>query len=413
MEIGNRVKDKVIACLFHEIQNRKISQAEFARIVAMRHGIKFDKAVFPQVKNEDNRNYSVIKDSSWLTLARHYHVLEDNIWETVQTQAYISVQAHLEKCQEFGTWQVLCDRAGIGKSYAATEYAREHKNVFYIDCSEYPGKCDLIRYFAGLFGLQKTGGIDRLWRDAVNELLLLDKPLIIWDEFGDCAEAVISLAKGLYNRADVCGGQMTLGCYFIGADNLQQRLQDGRRTKKRSYAEFWSRFNGKITGLNYAKQQDSFAQQLRNEVERIVDANLPEELAEKRDKVIERSLETGGVRAIRNEIAIQKMLAQKKGQLGGSKPLSLEQECSRIRYDRMVTSVKTPSKSGDEYLFALIRNEKIVAFGSVQGNYGGGVTVSADNNGVKTMCAEKERLSRAEGELEKSLYQRIERYKIE
>lgn len=314
MEITNKIKDKVVSRLLAELSKRKMSQAEFSKMLVLRHGIKFDKSALSQIKNRDNRNYSVIKESSWLALARYYRVMEDYTWETVPTKAFISVQAHLEKCQEFGTWQVLCDRAGIGKSYAAKEYERTHPNVFYVDCSEYPGKSDFVKYLAGLFGLEKTGGIDKLWRDVTNELLLLDRPLLILDEFGDCAEAVITLMKGLYNKSNM-GDQMTLGCYFIGADNLKKRLEDGRRTSKRSYAEFWSRFNDRITGLNYGRPQSVFVQELRKEIEAIVDANLPEELADKRDDVIERSLATNGVRAIRNEIAIQKMLAEKKSQL--------------------------------------------------------------------------------------------------
>ena len=202
MEITNRIKDKVTDCLFFELKERKVSQAEFARIIALRHGIKFDKSVLSQIKCVRDRNYSVIKDASWLVLARHYRCMDDNVWETVDTKAFITVQTHLEKCQEHGVWQVLCDRAGIGKSYAAKEYACGHSNVIYVDCSDYPGKGDFVRFLAGQFGLQNTGGIDRLWRDVTNELLLLYKPLLILDEFEDCAEAVITLMKGLYNKAN-------------------------------------------------------------------------------------------------------------------------------------------------------------------------------------------------------------------
>lgn len=313
MEITNRIKDKVTDCLFFELKERKVSQAEFARIIALRHGIKFDKSVLSQIKCVRDRNYSVIKDASWLVLARHYRCMDDNVWETVDTKAFITVQTHLEKCQEHGVWQVLCDRAGIGKSYAAKEYACGHSNVIYVDCSDYPGKGDFVRFLAGQFGLQNTGGIDRLWRDVTNELLLLYKPLLILDEFEDCAEAVITLMKGLYNKANL-GSQMALGCYFIGADNLQKRLEDGRRVSKRSYAEFWSRFNGRITTLNYGKKQDAFGSELRREIEAIVDANLPEELADRREEIIEKSFATNGVRAIRNEIVIQKMLLKKRRQ---------------------------------------------------------------------------------------------------
>lgn len=307
MELTNKIKDRVIERLFAEQQQRGVSQAEFAKMVAIRHDIKFDKAVLPQIKKVDGRNYNAIKDTSWLILARHYNALGGSGWNTVRTSAFITVQAHLEKCQRFGVWQMLCDRAGMGKSYAAVEYARSNKNVFYIDCSDYSGKSDFIQYLAGLFGLEKTGSLNKLWREVTDELLLLDSPLLILDEFGDCADIVVTLMKGLYNKANM-GDRMALGCYFIGADNLEKKLIDGRRGKKKSYAEFWSRFNERVTRLNFSRKPQEFTGELQKEIEAIVDANLPELLRDKREDVIRKSLETNGVRAVQNEIAIQRML---------------------------------------------------------------------------------------------------------
>ena len=143
-----------------------------------------------------------------------------------------------------------------------------------------------------------------------DELLLLDSPLLILDEFGDCADIVVTLMKGLYNKANM-GDRMALGCYFIGADNLEKKLIDGRRGKKKSYAEFWSRFNEKVTRLNFSKKPLEFEAELAKEIEAIVDANLPESLRDKREDVIRKSLATKGVRAVQKEIAIQRMLVNK------------------------------------------------------------------------------------------------------
>lgn len=115
MEITNRIKDKVTDCLFFELKERRVSQAEFARIIALRHGIKFDKSVLSQIKYEKERNYSVIKDTSWLVLARHYRCMEDNAWETVDTKAFITVQTHLEKCQEYGICRCFVTVQALGR----------------------------------------------------------------------------------------------------------------------------------------------------------------------------------------------------------------------------------------------------------------------------------------------------------
>ena len=309
MEITTEVKDRVIECLYNERERRGVTWTKFASIVSERNAVRFNKSAFSQInKPKRLRNYRVVKDSTWLTLARYYNILEARSWNTAKTKAYITVQAHLEKCREYGIWQMLCDRAGIGKSYAAREFAQKNKNVFYIDCSEYNTKTDFIVFLAQQFGLDATSrNISRLWRETINELLVLDKPLLILDEFGDCSDKVITLMKSLYNRANM-GDYMALGCYFIGADNLEQKLIDGRMRKKPSYAEFWSRVNKRVTRQNYGATVDDFMKELKNSTEAIVDANLTEELKDKRNTIIEKSLVTGGVRSIQNEIAIMKML---------------------------------------------------------------------------------------------------------
>lgn len=314
MELTNNIKDRVIEALFSEYARRvassptgKYAQVEFARMIALRHEIKFDKAVIPQIKKVKGRNYNAINEVSWLILAKHYNVLDESAWKTARTKAYVRIQAQLGVCKKFGIWQMLCDRAGIGKSYAAVKYARENRNVFYVDCSEFPSRGDFILCLAGQFGIEKTGSYNKLWRDVTNELLLMDAPLLILDEFGDCADAVVTLMKGLYNKANT-GDRVLVGCYFIGADNLKKKMEDSRRSRKPSYAEFWSRLNEKIVSLEYERTPSGFREELKGEIEKIVAANLPEEMKDGASKIIEETMKTGAVRAAQKEIAKLKMV---------------------------------------------------------------------------------------------------------
>lgn len=48
MELTKEIKDKVAFNLFLELRRLGVSQAEFARRVALRQGIKFDKSVLPK-----------------------------------------------------------------------------------------------------------------------------------------------------------------------------------------------------------------------------------------------------------------------------------------------------------------------------------------------------------------------------
>ncbi len=307
MEITSQIKERVVNALLNDMQQRGFgSQNEHAKYMANLLSIPFDKAAMSQIKKPSG--YKAIKDSSWLKFAKYFNLLSKNSWNTAQTNTYIVVQTALDLCKTDGIWQVLCDIAGVGKSYAAYEYSQHRKEtVFYIDCSDCSSKSDFILELARQLGLQRTSTYNKLWREVTNELLLLDRPLLILDEFGDVAEGVVTLLKGLYNKSDM-GDHMALGAYFIGADNLKKRLTDGRKRNKPSYAEFWSRFDNQITSLNFDRRPDNFRTELKSEIEKIVDQNLPAELSDKRDLIIEKSLKTNGVRAIRKEIALQQKI---------------------------------------------------------------------------------------------------------
>lgn len=308
MKITDEIKEKVVNALLRDMQERGFtSQNEYAGYIRNMVDIPFDKSAFSSIKKAEKRHF--LKDASWLKLAKHFNVLSENSWQTAETNTYITVNTHLDACKTYGVWQVLCDRAGIGKSYAAQAFAKRHKEtVFYVDCSEYFTKSDFIMALARQLGMEKTGSYNQLWRDVTNELLLCDNPLLILDEFGDVHESVITLMKSLYNKADM-GDHLALGVYFIGADNLRKRLKEGKRKQRQSYAEFWSRFNEGITDLNFTPRPDAFQNELRAEIEKIVDANLPAAIAKKRDEVVENCLRTYGVRSIRKEIAKQVLMS--------------------------------------------------------------------------------------------------------
>lgn len=307
MEITPQIKECVVSALLADMRQREKSQADYAKFIAGQLNIPFDKAAFSQIKKADSRN--AIKETSWLKLSKYFGVLDGGrLWQTAITATYRNIHTALDLCRENGIWQVLCDNAGLGKSYAAVDYARQYcKSVIYIDCSDCGTKSDFIMAFARHFGLERISTYNQLWRDIVAEILLMDHPLIILDEFGDVAEAVITLMKGLYNKAD-SGDRMEVGVYFIGANNLRVRLSRGRKQNKPSYAEFWSRFNNNITTLDFSEKTSDYVEQLKEDVTIIVDANLPVDLQEKRTIIIEKCAKTMGVRSIRKEIALQKRI---------------------------------------------------------------------------------------------------------
>jgi len=303
MKITPELKQEVVTALERDmIQRGSKSQAEYSRYIKHLLNIPFDTSAFSTIKKVDGR--SAIKDTSWLKLAYHFGLMR-NDWQTAQTATFNTIQVAMELCQENGIWQVLCDRNGIGKSYAARAYAEAHKDsVIYIDCSQHTTLVSFIAAVGRQVGVPMKRTYSEQWELITDTLILMEKPLLVLDELGDVDDRVITLLKGLYNKADN-GGTMELGFYGMGADNLQQRLENGRLYKKRSYAEFWSRFDNQTTALNFKNDPQSYLLELREELEAIIDANLPKEILEQRTFIIKKCLQTMGVRSVKKEIALQ------------------------------------------------------------------------------------------------------------
>ncbi|NDW10928.1 AAA family ATPase [Dysgonomonas sp. 520] len=306
MTITAEIKQMVVDTLFQDMKDRGIeSQAEYARYIKALLSVPFDKAALSSIKKPEKRN--MLKDSTWLKLATHFNLLSDGSWNIAPTHGYITMTTYLNTCKKHGLWKVVCDHASFGKTTAAMDFCNKHKDTaFYIDCSEYTTKGDFITALARQFGLERTGTFNQLWQDVTDELLLLDKPLLVLDEFGDVHDSIITLLKSLYNKANR-GDHVALGVLHIGADNLKKRMIDGKRKQKQSYAEYWSRIGDDLLTLNFhnPEKPKQAAKLLESDAEKILELNMPESLAEYKDDILKKVVCMRNLRIIREQINIK------------------------------------------------------------------------------------------------------------
>lgn len=309
MLITSQIKEKTVDALLSDMNARGYtSQNKYAQYIRSILDIPFDKSAFSQIKKEDGRN--ALKDASWLVLAKHFNLIGDNVWQVAETHTYMTMQTYLASSKKYGLFRILCDHASYGKTFAANVFAENNKDsVFYVKCSEHSTKAEFIEALAQQLGLEKTGTYNKLWREVTDKLLLMDKPLLILDEFGDVHDSVISLLKALYNKADR-GDHIGIGVFHIGADNLRKKLFDGRRRQKQSYAEYWSRFGEDILTLNFENPDNIHqAQQiLESDANKILDANLPPEMEQFRAEIFKKAVSRRDLRIIREQINVKREL---------------------------------------------------------------------------------------------------------
>jgi len=213
-----------------------------------------------------------LSDAKWIRLARELGVeLSDRpAWKTANTKVFQIVTKQLEICQQNAESALLCDLSDIGKSYAAQWYARNHKNVVYVDCSQVKTKSQLIRFIAKAFGIDHTAKYAEVYADLVYYIKSLQNPLVIFDEAGDLQYAAFLEIKALWNAVEgICG------FYMIGADGLKAKIQRAITNKKVGYTELFSRFGRKY--INFVPlDTDSRKEFTQGDAICIIKANMPE-----------------------------------------------------------------------------------------------------------------------------------------
>ncbi len=227
-------------------------------------------------------HYDDVKVDKWINMAHvvGYVLDEVNGWVIVPTATYITITAQLEACRKSSITGMFCDKAGIGKTEAAKDFAKKHKNVAYVDCSKAKSKQRFINTIMRAFGCEMQGTYyDRLDR-LENLVKTLDKPTMIFDEAGDLDYPAYLEIKSLYNRLE---GYCAF--YQIGADGLREKIERNRGHFKVGYDEIYDRFGGKYQKIvpEQPKNKHTF---MITQARQVLKANAPDMTADQIEEVI-------------------------------------------------------------------------------------------------------------------------------
>lgn len=212
-----------------------------------------------------NRKWENISDTMWMKLQAQVCGVQG--WRLCETTAYKSLMLYMADAQEDANVIWVTGSAGIGKSTAAHEYAKTHRDVFVLTCSEDMTRADFVRELASIIGVNAQGlKVRETLQEIIRELLTKDAPLLIFDEGDKLTDSVLYYYVSLYNALeDLCG------MVFLSTDYIQKRISRGVQSCKKGYDEIDSRICRRFVGLTAVNS---------NEVAAICRANgLEDELA--------------------------------------------------------------------------------------------------------------------------------------
>lgn len=202
-----------------------------------------------------NTKYESISDDMFSRIAaqigfsfEHWTICES---ENFRLATYVLADAQMYKNV---TWMV--GDAGCGKTTAAIEFRRTHRNVFYILCSEDMKRSDFVREIAKQVcaPTDSTSNLRDMLDYALGMIGFLQNPLLIFDEGDKLTDCVLNYFISIYNRLE---GRA--GIVFMSTDYIKRRVDNGLRYNKKGYKEINSRIGRKFFDLNATSRNDVYA----------------------------------------------------------------------------------------------------------------------------------------------------------
>ncbi len=208
------------------------------------------------ISNILNGKYDNISDEMFRNIAAQVGGLRtETAWQIVHTGAWQEITYALDDAQQWRNVTWVVGEAGCGKTTTARLYATEHREVFYILCSEDMKRGDFVREIARTVGIRTEGcNIRQVWELILDDLVQMDAPLLIFDEADKLTEPVFHYFISLYNKLeDRCG------VVFLSTDYIKKRIACGLRYQKPGYKEFYSRMGRKFFELEDTTANDVYA----------------------------------------------------------------------------------------------------------------------------------------------------------
>lgn len=201
-----------------------------------------------------NGKYELISDEMFVRIATQIGFAFDS-WNLHEGKTFKEITFALSDAQAYKNVTWIVGDAGCGKTTAAIEYRRTHRNVFYILCSEDMRRSDFVREIAKQVGAPTdTTNLRDMLENAISMISFLGNPLLVFDEGDKLTDSVFNYFISIYNRLEGHSGIV-----FLSTDYIKRRMEAGLRYNKKGYKEINSRIGRRFFDVSPTEQNDIYA----------------------------------------------------------------------------------------------------------------------------------------------------------
>lgn len=251
-----------------------------------------------------NGKYELISDEMFVRIATQIGFAFDS-WNLHEGKTFKEITFTLSDAQAYKNVTWIVGDAGCGKTTAAIEYRRTHRNVFYILCSEDMRRSDFVREIAKQVGAPTdTTNLRDMLENAISMISFLGNPLLVFDEGDKLTDSVFNYFISIYNRLEGHAGIV-----FLSTDYIKRRMEAGLRYNKKGYKEINSRIGRRFFDVSPTEENDIYA---------ICQANNLTDRADIEEVLKDAKRSDNDLRRVKRCIHRQKRITEARMRKGGS-----------------------------------------------------------------------------------------------
>ena len=250
-----------------------------------------------------NGKYEKVSDDMFVRIAAQIGYSFER-WVVTESTAFKEITFALSDAQMYKNVTWVVGDAGCGKTTAAIDYRKNHRNVFYILCSEDMRKGDFVREIAKQVGAPTdASNVRDILEYAIGMISFLNNPLIIFDEGDKLTDTVFNYFISIYNRLEGHSGIV-----FMSTDYIKRRMNNGLQYNKKGYKEINSRI-----GRRFFEVQATS----RNDIHAICMANGLTDTAAIGKVLKDAEASENDLRRVKRMVHVQKRILESRRQKGG------------------------------------------------------------------------------------------------
>ncbi len=197
-----------------------------------------------------NGNWELLSERLWLNMARQVGFYCGE-WQPADTSCYLLLRILFSDAQHYAMTYGISIGAGLGKTFTASQYAREHEDTYFVSGLEQYNRKSFMTMIMSAAGLSATGTMPELMKQFADHMSNKEEPLLIIDDAHKLKDRVLHLLILLANS--LTGNA---GIVIMGNDQLRTRIIEGVRLKKIGYDEIFKSIGRRFITLSSLGPKD-------------------------------------------------------------------------------------------------------------------------------------------------------------